>query len=167
MELTIRSLNPELLYKWKESFQSLQFHRPDDYYTQCLHENQTEARVTLLAFIGQDLAGVAHLKFESDYPYFKEHDIPEINDLNVFPAFRQRGIANQIMAEFEAIAARKHTQIGIGVGLFKSYAAAQRIYCRRGYIPDGRGLMYNNEEVKAGDHVRVDDDLCLYFTKEL
>lgn len=168
MEITIRTLNSEqLINKWKEAFQSLKFRRPDEYYTQCLQENQMQKRVTLMAFSGEVLAGVAHLKFESDYPYFMEHNIPEINDLNVFPEYRQRGIANQIMAEFEAIAAHKHSQIGIGVGLFKSYAAAQRIYCRRGYIPDGRGLMYKNAEVQPGDHVRVDDDLCLYFTKEL
>ncbi len=152
---------------WIEAFEKQQIYRPGDYYDRCAEENDAGARVTLLAYAEADLAGVAHLKMESDYPPFLEQAIPEVNDLNVFSAYRGRGIANLMLEEFERIAGHSHGIIGIGVGLFRSYGAAQRIYCRRGYIPDGNGVVYNHVEVTKGEMVRLDDDLNLYFTKIL
>jgi hypothetical protein len=46
-------------------------------------------------------------------------------------------------------------------------AAAQRMYFRRGYLPDGRGLMYDWKPVPAGELVRLDDHATLMFTKSL
>lgn len=71
------------------------------------------------------------------------------------------------MDEFEEIVSKTSKYIGIGVGMYKDYGAAQRIYCRRGYIPDGNGIIYNNQIIVPGSMVCVDDDLNLYFTKEL
>jgi hypothetical protein len=56
--------------------------------------------------------------------------------------------------------------VGLGVGLYADYGNAQRLYVLRGYIPDGRGLTHQNQPVKPGNDVFVDDDLVLYFTKE-
>ena len=82
--------------------------RPDEYYDLCEYENQIGKRVTLLAFVHEELAGVS-LKYESSYPYFREQSIPEINDLNVFPEYRRNGIANSIMEEFENIVRKNAT----------------------------------------------------------
>lgn len=60
-----------------------------------------------------------------------------------------------------------HAQIGLGVGLYADYGAAQRLYVRRGYMPDGAGLTWNNEPAEAGAMVRVDDDLLLWLHKPL
>jgi hypothetical protein len=57
--------------------------------------------------------------------------------------------------------------VGIGVAMDPDYGPAQGMYARRGYIPDARGLTSHNRHVKWGDYVKVDDDLVLYFTKEL
>ncbi|WP_407945072.1 GNAT family N-acetyltransferase [Paenibacillus glycinis] len=152
---------------WKASFEARHILREDEYYDRCLLENISGLRMTLLAFADGQVAGCAHLKYESGYPHFRNRHIPEINDLLVFPAFRKHGVANRLMEEFETIVNRHHNHIGIGVGLYKDYGAAQRIYCRRGYIPDGHGVMYQDNEVKPGDMVRVDDELVLYFVKEL
>ena len=54
---------------------------------------------------------------------------------------------------------------GIGVGMTADYGAAQRLYIKRGYVPDGRGLVAGEHHVSWGETVRVDDDLVLYFTK--
>jgi GNAT superfamily N-acetyltransferase len=168
MEVVIKQLDtPELKNLWKEVFKIQNINRSDDYYDRSLYENKLGVRVTLLAILDQKLVGCAHLKYESEYPYFRDQKIPEINDLNVFPEYRRHGIANKLIKEFEIIIHKNYKRIGIGVGLFKDYGAAQRIYCRRGYIPDGNGLMYNNKEVAPGEMVRVDDDLNLYFVKEL
>ena len=56
---------------------------------------------------------------------------------------------------------------GIGIGLHPGYAAAQRMYVLRGYVPDGNPLTYRNEFVQQGQHVVLDDDLTLQLTKEL
>lgn len=47
------------------------------------------------------------------------------------------------------------------------YGAAQRLYVLGGYIPGGRGLHWITHFVQFGGMIRVDDDLALYFTKEL
>ncbi|MFS0722456.1 GNAT family N-acetyltransferase [Paenibacillus sp. 1P07SE] len=168
MDITIQSLTSlEQVAIWKQAFKEQGIHREDEYYERCLEENKSGVRVTLFALIGGRVAGCTHLKYHSDYPSFAEQGIPEINDLNVFPAYRRRGIANRLIEACEQTAGKTHRTIGIGVGLYRSYTAAQRIYCRRGFIPDGNGLMYNNEPVPPGTMVRVDDDLNLYFTKEI
>lgn len=37
--------------------------------------------------------------------------------------------------------------IGIGFGLYADYGTAQRMYIKRGFVPDGRGIMYNDMPV--------------------
>ncbi|KOP68017.1 GCN5 family acetyltransferase [Bacillus sp. FJAT-18019] len=168
MDVTLKVLDqPEYKRIWKEAFVQHKIPRPDAYYDRCEFENQIGTRVTLLAFVQGNLAGVSHLKFESDYPYFKDQNIPEINDLNVFPEYQRNGIANRIIEEFENIVRERLPRIGIGVGLYQDYGAAQRVYVRRGYIPDGNGLMYNHKPVVSGSMVCADDDLNLYLIKEL
>lgn len=168
MDITLKVLDNEDLKRiWKNAFEQQKMQRSDEYYDRCEFENQIGIRITLLAFVQGELAGVSHLKYESAYPYFRDQNIPEINDLNVFPEYRRNGIANRIIEEFEIIVSKKLPRIGIGVGLYRDYGSAQRIYVRRGYIPDGNGIMYNNEPVVPGDMVCADDDLNLYLIKEL
>ncbi|MEK5058896.1 GNAT family N-acetyltransferase [Paenibacillus urinalis] len=170
MSMILERLDSEkTLEQWKKAFERHKIVRADSFYEQCLHENKIGLRVTLLVYLDEQiLAGCAHLKFESDYLYFRAQGIPEINDVNIFPEFRRRGIGNQLIEEFESIAAyNSYDSIGIGMGLYKDFGAAQRIYCKRGYIPDGNGLMNHNREVALGDQVEVNDDLLLYFVKEL
>ncbi|MGG3279287.1 GNAT family N-acetyltransferase [Paenibacillus solani] len=168
MDITLKVLDqPEYKVIWQEAFEQHNIPRPEAYYDRCEYENQIGTRITLLAFVQEKLTGVSHLKFESDYPYFKDQNIPEINDLNVFPEYQRNGIANRIIEEFENIVRERLPRIGIGVGLYKDYGAAQRVYVRRGYIPDGNGLMYHHKPVVPGSMVCADDDLNLYLIKEL
>ena len=41
------------------------------------------------------------------------------------------------------------------------------MYVLRGYVPDAKGITDRNEYVKGGKQVVADDDLVLWFTKEL
>lgn len=138
-----------------------------DYFMDCLEENRQGKRITLLAFYGDKLAGCCHLLLYSEYPYFRDHNIPEINDLNVFPEFRRRRIASKLFDELERIASRNYPSIGLGVGLYKDYGNAQRMYGKRGYVMDGHGLTYKNLPVQGGENVCADDDLLIYLVKEL
>ncbi|WP_042127468.1 MULTISPECIES: GNAT family N-acetyltransferase [unclassified Paenibacillus] len=151
-------------FKFAEHFG---WYQRGDYYRQCLKENQTNKRVTLIAHYNDSVAGCCHLLYESKYPFFREDHIPEINDLNIFPEYRRKQIASKLFDELERIAAKDFRFIGLGVGLYKDYGNAQRMYTARGYILDGRGMMYNNVPVIPGQPVMVDDDLLLYLTKDL
>ena len=71
----------------------------------------------------------------------------------------------------ESEAATRGDVVGIGVGLYGGddggYGAAQRLYVAQGYIPDGRGVTYNYRYVVPGSNVQCDDDLVLWFTRQL
>ncbi|WMT38901.1 GNAT family N-acetyltransferase [Paenibacillus sp. D2_2] len=142
------------------------YHR-GDYYLNCLEENQEGKRVTLMAYCNDSIAGCCHLLYESKYPYFRDNQIPEINDLNVFPSYRRLKIASQLFDEFERIASQTSRYIGLGVGLYKDYGNAQRMYMSRGYIADGNGITYDNVPVIPGKPVVVDDELLIYLVKDL
>jgi len=143
------------------------WYRSGDYYYKCLEENQSNKRVTLLAYYKGELAGACHLLYYSPYSFFREQNIPEINDLNVFPEYRRNKIASRLFDELEQLASRTSEYIGLGVGLYKDYGNAQRMYTSRGYTMDGNGLIYNNIQVTPGEPVMVDDDLLLYLIKKL
>ena len=40
----------------------------------------------------------------------------------------------------EALASEASDVVCIGVGMYPGYGAAQRLYVKRGYVPDGSGL---------------------------
>lgn len=152
----------ELVY---EVFTENQIGKPKEYVKRCGDENKSGERVTLLAYHDGQFAGSLHLLALSKYPYFAENGIPEINDFNVIPSRRRLGIGNALMESAEKLALERYGIVGIGVGLYESYGSAQRMYANRGYIPDGRGVMYKGQPVPPGAQVCVDDDLNLYFTK--
>ena len=112
-------------------------------------------------------AGYLTIRWHSDYPPFHEENIPEVQDFNVLPQFRRQGIGNCLMDEAERRIAERSSVVGIGVGMYPDYGTAQRMYVKRGYIPDGRGLYFRAHFVAPGEWVMVDDDLVLYFTKVL
>ena len=93
--------------------------------------------------------------------------VPEISDFNVLPDFRRQGIGTALMDEAERVIAARSPVAGVGVGMTRDYGNAQRLYVRRGYAPDGNGLMTHERPVIHGESVVVDDDLVLYLTKRL
>jgi ribosomal protein S18 acetylase RimI-like enzyme len=120
----------------------------------------------LVGYYQDVVAGYVYIKWRSEYPPFAAEGIPEIKDLRVLPEFRRRGIATALVSEAERRIFSRSSVAGIAVGLYSDYGPAQRMYVRRGYIPDGRGLMHtNNRPVPPGHDVFVDDDLILYLTK--
>lgn len=133
-----------------------------------LADADRDRRVVLLAFQGRHVVGYGTLLWRSDYPLFSEAGIPEINNLVVAQAARGSGIATAMIGRFEQLAAAKGKPvIGLGVGLYADYGAAQRLYVRLGYLPDGRGITYREKPVVPDQSVRVDDDLILWLTKSL
>lgn len=113
-------------------------------------------------------AGYCLLNWEPKYNLYRKLDIPEIQDLNILPAFRRRGLATALIEHCENKAREKgKTQIGISYGLDASYGPAQRLYTKLGYVPDGCGVTYDRAPVRFGNIHPIDDDLCLMMVKEL
>ena len=68
------------------------------------------------------------------------NDIPEINDTGVNPKFRRHGIDSILMDEAGKNVSEKPEIVGISFGISADYGPAQRMFVKRGYIPDGEGL---------------------------
>lgn len=139
-----------------------------DYFEKCLDEQESGNRLLVLSYFGDTLAGYGILNWSPKYALFKKLNIPEIQDLNVLPGFRRRGIATAMIEWCEALAYQKgYEQMGIGVGLHAGYGPAQRLYVSRGYVPDGTGVSYDRQQVSNYEIRPLDDCLCLMMIKSL
>ncbi len=166
-ELSIRRLKATDIPVIYSAFTSVGWHRTPGMLEEYLAEQEQGERIIFLAYSGDDFAGYVTVKWRvTDYLPFAEKGIPEIMDLNVLPPFQKRRIATKLVDEVERCIFERSPVAGIGVGLFTDYGAAQRMYVRRGYVPDGLGIAYKGQPVKPYSSVRVDDELTLYLVKE-
>jgi GNAT superfamily N-acetyltransferase len=167
MKFRVRQADADDAAWMQESFKQIGWAKRDNYFAECCRQ-QAEGKLVLLVAEMEGLyLGHAKVVWQPDYTYFKENSIPEIQDLNVLPAYRRKGVATRLTDEAEAIIRQRSKVAGIGFGLYPDYGAAQRMYVRRGYVPDGKGMTYNDVYVQAGQSVVVDDFLTLYLVKKL
>lgn len=136
----------------------------EDYY-RFQKENIREIKVITY---NDNVIGLGTLVFDSKYPSFKENKIFEINDILIADPYQGHGLGKVLLSSLED-AARDHgaKTVGLGVGLYKDYGPAQRLYYKLGYIPDGHGITYDHKNVTPGNTYRVDDELILWLTKLL
>lgn len=145
-----------------------EFKKPRSRWKKYLNDARQGSRAVLVAGLGKQVVAYCTLNFKSPYSSFKKNKVPEIQDLNVARPFRRQGIANKLIVYLEKMISKKgYKTIGIGVGMEPGYGQAQRLYVKMGYVPDGRGLTYNRQPVVFGKKYPADDDLVLYFTKEI
>jgi GNAT superfamily N-acetyltransferase len=145
------------------AFSALDWHKPAVQYERYLAEQRRGERAVLVSWQGTAFAGYVTVVWHSGYAPFREAGIPEIVDLNVLPSLRRRGIGSRLLEEAERLIAERSAVAGI----YADYGAARRLYVKRGYVPDGRGLLYHGRHVARGDTVDIDDGLILYLTKDL
>jgi GNAT superfamily N-acetyltransferase len=150
-----------------DAFAKLGWNKPASQYEAYLKEQEAGERVTVVARWSGAFVGYVNVVWRSHYAPFAEASIPEIADFNVLPEWRKRGYGTALMDEAEEIIAERSPVAGIGVGMTADYGAAQRLYVKRGYVPDGRGLTYDGRVLEYGERTNNDDSLVLYFTKTL
>jgi len=167
MSLHIHPLTAAMIPEIAAAFAALGWNKPAAQYQRYLAEQAAGQRTVFVAFLEAAFAGYITIQWESSYPPFHEAHIPEIADFNVLPRFRRQGIGSRLMDEAEQAVAQRSVTVGIRVGLYAGYGSAQRLYARRAYVPDGRGLFTQGHWPSYGAHVAVDDDLTLAFTKNL
>lgn len=149
------------------AFASMGWNKPENQFRSYLHEQAAGIRTCFVDMTGGQFSGYVTLNWRPAYAGFGDLNIPEIQDLNVLARYRRKGIGSRLLDRAEIEVARRSGVVGIAVGLHPGYNAAQRLYVKRGYIPDGRGITYRNCPVKEGACVVLDDDLVMHLTKQL
>ncbi len=132
-----------------------------------LADQKSGRSISLTAEYLGDAAGYIHVYPDMDKGTFKGKGYPEIVDFAVLEKYRKIGIGNKLMDVAEEIAGRYADTVFLGVGLHSGYGSAQRMYVKRGYIPDGSGVWYRNAVCGQYSDCCNDDDLFLYLSKRL
>lgn len=130
--------------------------------------DQAAGRCAALAaeYCGQT-AGYLSVYFQTEHGPFADRGWPELVDFGVLEKFRRHGIGGKLMDAAEKIAAETSPVVTLGVGLHSGYGSAQRMYVKRGYVPDGSGVWFRDEVCPPYGDCRNDDDLVLYLSKKL
>ena len=129
-------------------------------------EQKSKEREVLVAEIDGVVAGYITILPSAKHGPFAEV-YPELSDFNVFEPFRNQGVGNQLLEEAEKRVKLISNKVTLGVGLHLGYGPAQRLYIKRGYIPDGSGVWYRNPPLEMNATIQNNDDLVLYLSKEL
>ena len=165
--MRVRSLLEEDPALISTAFDQIGWNKPAAQYEAYLREQEAGDRPVLVAVVSDAFAGYVTVRWQPEYAPFLEAGIPEIQDLNVLPRYRRRGIGTALMDGAEELVQERSTTVGIGVGMYPDYGNAQRLYVLRGYVPDGRGLTYNGQVLDPMESTVNDDELVLYLTKTL
>lgn len=130
--------------------------------------DQAEGKcAALVAEYRGSVAGYVHLYYAPPGGAFLGSDLPEIMDFGVLEKFRRKSIGSRLMDMAEKLAAERSDTVCIGVGLHSGYGSAQRMYIKRGYIPDGSGVWYRDKVCEQNAKCCNDDDLVLWMSKKL
>lgn len=136
------------------------------YYTRLKDAAEGRAMALTAEYRG-NVAGYVNVYPHSTWGAFGGKGYPEIVDFGVLDKYRRHGIGTKLMDVAEEIAAKYADTVYLGVGLHSGYGSAQRMYVKRGYLPDGSGVWYQDKVLAPYVPCCNDDDLVLYFYKEL
>ena len=129
-------------------------------------EQECREREVLVAEVGGTLAGyITILPCAKQGPFAEIY--PELSDFNVFEPFQNQGIGNLLMEEAEKRVKLTSDKVTLGVGLHSGYGPAQRLYIKRGYIPDGTVVWYQNHQPAMNAVCEDIGELILYLSKNL
>ena len=131
-------------------------------------QDQDEGRaIALVAEYKGNVAGYINVYPDSKWGAFANQGFPEIVDFGVLVKYRNNGIGSKLMDVAEEIASGYADTVYLGVGLHSGYGSAQRMYIKRGYIPDGTGVWYGEYVCPQYADCCNDDELALYLSKKL
>lgn len=165
--LIIRDLLETDCQIFYDTYTSYGWHPKIETYTTYLKEQTEGNRKVFIAQYQGQVAGICTLVIDPIEGPFGGKGIPEIVDLSVFFHLHKRGIANKLLDVAEDEAAKLADSVYLAVGVHSGYGQAQRIYVKRGYLPDGSGAWYQNKQLDQYAPCCNDDDLLLFFSKKL
>lgn len=130
-------------------------------------DNQAKGDCTaLLALYENEIAGFVFLYYKCKWGGLRNQGIPSVVDLFVLQQFRKKCIGSKLMDVAECLASADNTKIYLDVCLNREYGVAQRFYIKRGYIPDGKGVYYEQEICPTDATCKNDDELTLCLVKD-
>lgn len=131
-------------------------------------QDQAEGRaVSLVAEYEGKPVGYINIYPDSSRGPFGGKGMPELVDFGVLERYRNNGIGTLLMDIAEKIAGEFSDTVYLGVGLHSGYGSAQRMYIKRGYLPDGSGVWYEDHICEPYTNCCNNDDLILYLSKKL
>jgi len=136
-------------------------------YWQRLEDQRSGKAISLVAEYSGKPVGYINIYPDDTGGAFGGKGYPEIVDFGVLEKYRKQGIGTVLMDIAEKIAAAYSDVVYLGVGLHSGYGSAQRMYVKRGYIPDGSGVWYRDKICRPYEECINDDDLVLYLSKKL
>ena len=162
---SIRKMQESDIKNLSRGFISQGWPSREEILTRYFKEQESGEREILVAEVEGAVAGYITILPSAKHGPFAEV-YPELSDFNVFEPFRNQGIGNQLLEEAEKRVKFVSSKVTLGVGLHSGYGPAQRLYIRRGYIPDGSGVWYRNQPLEMNATSQNNDDLVLYLVKE-
>ena len=164
---SIRDLRPDdvLPIVEGETAQGWQPHM-EKYEMRLRHQKEGKS-VSLVAAYDGAVMGYINVYPDSKLGAFANQGYPEIVDFGVLEKYRRNGVGSKLMDIAEEIASGYARMVYLGVGMHSGYGSAQRMYIKRGYLPDGTGVWYGEKICEPYADCRNDDDLVLYLFKFL
>ncbi len=165
MNCTIRNMIKSDIESLSHGFMNQGWPAREEILARYFLEQESGEREVLVAEIDGAVAGyVTILPLAKHGPFAEVY--PELSDFNVFEPFQNQGIGNLLMEEAENRVKFFSDKVTLGVGLHSGYGPAQRLYIKRGYIPDGTGVWYRNQPLEMNTTIQNNDDLVLYLSKK-
>lgn len=164
-DIVIRDMQPDdaLIITEEEIAQG--WHASVEKYEMRLRHQAEGKSISLVAEYKGNIAGYINVYPNSEWGSFANQGYPEIVDFGVLAKYRKNGIGSKLMDVAEQIASKFANMVYLGVGMHYGYGSAQRMYVKRGYIPDGTGVWYGDKVCEQYEGCCNDDDLVLYLTK--
>ena len=165
--LLIRSMEKEDARIFNETYLSYGWHPSMETYENYYKEQDENKRKVFVAVYEGKVCGLCTLVMNPTEGPWAGMGYPEIVDLSVFRHVHNKGIGNKLLDVVEREAAKLTDTVYLAVGVHSGYGAAQRIYVKRGYIPDGSGVWYQGKPLEQYVPCCNDDDLLLFMSKRL
>ena len=163
---SIRKMQESDIQELSRGFISQGWPSREEILTRYFKEQESGEREVLVAEVEGALAGyITILPCAKQGPFAEIY--PELSDFNVFEPFQNQGIGNLLLEEAEKQVRLISDKVTLGVGLHSGYGPAQRLYIKRGYIPDGTGVWYQNHQPAMNAVCEDIGELVLYLSKNL
>ena len=165
MNCTIRNIIKSDIESLSHGFMNQGWPDREEILARYFLEQESGEREVLVTEIDGAVAGYVTILPSAKHGPFAEV-YPELSDFNVFEPFQNQGIGNLLLEEAEKRVKLISDKVTLGVGLHSGYGPAQRLYMKRGYIPDGTGVWYQNQPLEMNATIQNNDDLVLYLSKK-
>ena len=165
--IRIRSMELGDAMTLHHTYASYGWHPQLQTYVDYFAEQEAGERLVFIAECGGEVKGQCTLEPQAHEGPWAGQQIPVITDLTVFFDAHGKGIGTRLMDAAEAEAAKAADRVCLAVGLHSGYGPAQRMYVKRGYVPDGSGVWYRGSVLDQYAPCVNDDELLLWLSKKL